>query len=124
EGNGAALYEGGELLAIILPWSGVNRFHGYARDSIGEGPVAWEIGTHNALIGRFREAESYWRQWEEANPWPAIQDAFLSPDTRGLTQPNQPFAIQGKTPASFSLCFTPPTPPCQCQRLSHSSATL
>ena len=61
EGNAAALYEGGVLLAIIPPWSGTNGFHGYARDSIGEGPVAWEIGTHNALIGRLHEAEEIGR---------------------------------------------------------------
>lgn len=78
EGNGAALYEEGEILAIIPPWSGMNGFHGFARDSIGDGPVAWEIGTDNALIGRFRMAESYWRLWEDTNPWPSIRDSLLS----------------------------------------------
>ena len=37
EGNGAALYERDEILAIIPPWSGINGFYGYARDNIGEG---------------------------------------------------------------------------------------
>jgi Suppressor of fused protein (SUFU) len=95
EGNGAALYESDELLAIIPPWSGMNGFHGYARDSIGEGPVAWEIGTDNALIGRFREAQSYWRQWADANPWPLMQDALLSGIERTLGRHTNYYAIDG-----------------------------
>src|SRR6516225_9688842 len=49
EGNGATLYERDEILAIIPPWSGANEFHGYARDNIGEGPLAWELGSDNVL---------------------------------------------------------------------------
>src|SRR5215470_7220780 len=37
EGNGAALYERDEILAVIPPWSGTNGFCGYARDNIGNG---------------------------------------------------------------------------------------
>jgi hypothetical protein len=95
EGNGAGLYEDGELLAMIPPWSGMKGFHGYARDSIGDGPVAWEIGTNNALIGRFREAESYWRQWEDANPWPSVQDALLSGVESALGRHANYYAIDG-----------------------------
>jgi hypothetical protein len=93
EGSGAALYEGGELLAIIPPWSGRKSFHGFARDSIGQGPVAWEIGTHNALLGRFHEAESYWRQWEDADPWPSIQSTLLSGIEKSLGQHSNYYAI-------------------------------
>jgi hypothetical protein len=95
EGNGAALYEGGELLAIIPPWSGMNGFNGYARDSVGEGPVAWEIGPQNVLVGRFRQAESYWRQWEDGNPWPALQDALLSAIEKTLGRHTNYYAIDG-----------------------------
>jgi hypothetical protein len=95
EGNGAALFEGSELLAIIPPWSGSNGFHGYARDSIGEGPVAWEIGTHNVLIERIREAESYWRQWEDTNSWPSMQKALLSGIEKALGRHSNYYAIDG-----------------------------
>jgi hypothetical protein len=78
EGDGAALYEGGEVLAIIPPWSGTNGFHGYARDCIGEGPLAWEITSDNTLTGRFREAQAYWQKWKSADPWPSVQEALLS----------------------------------------------
>jgi hypothetical protein len=95
EGNGAALYENDELLAIIPPWSGMNGFHGYARDNIGEGPLAWEIGTDNVLINRFREAESYWRKWEHDNPWPSIRDAQLSSVEKTLGRHANYYAIDG-----------------------------
>jgi hypothetical protein len=95
EGNGAALYEDDDLLAIIPPWSGMNGFHGYARDSIGEGPVAWEIGTDNSLIARFREAEAYWRKWEDGNPWPALQDVLLSAVEKTIGRHTNYYAIDG-----------------------------
>jgi len=73
----------------------MNGFHGYARDSVGEGPLAWEIGTQNALIGRFREAESYWRQWEDTNLWPSMQDALLSAIEKTLGRHTNYYAIDG-----------------------------
>jgi hypothetical protein len=78
EGNGAALYEGEEILAIIPPWSGTEDFWGYARDSIGEGPVAWALCPDNAILPRFLEAQSYWRKWDDEQLWPSIQSALLS----------------------------------------------
>ena len=78
EGNGAALYERDEILAIIPPWSGIKGFYGYARDAIGDGPVAWELDPNNVLIERFKQAQSYWRQWDGNELWPSIQSAQLS----------------------------------------------
>lgn len=78
EGNGAALYEGDELLAIIPPWSGFEGFAGYARDCIGDGPVAWELAADNVLVERFADAELYWQQWDDDTLWPSIQSRLLS----------------------------------------------
>ena len=78
EGNGAALYEREQLLAIIPPWSGPNDFHGYARDNIGQGPVAWELGPDNALIERFNQAQTFWRRWDDKEFWPSIQSSQIS----------------------------------------------
>ncbi len=64
EGNGAALYEREEIVAIIPPWSGVKGFAGYAREAVGEGPLAWELRSDNALLERFERAGEYWRGWE------------------------------------------------------------
>jgi hypothetical protein len=78
EGNGAALYERDEILAIIPPWSGTNGFHGYARDNIGQGPVAWELRSDNVLFERFKQAQSYWQKWEDQEFWPSIQSSQIS----------------------------------------------
>ncbi len=78
EGNGAALYERDEILAIIPPWSGIKGFYGYARDAIGDGPVAWELDRDNILIGRLEQAQSYWRKWDGNELWPSIQSSQMS----------------------------------------------
>jgi hypothetical protein len=78
EGNGAALYERDEILAIIPPWSGTEGFHGYARDNIGQGPVAWELGSDNVLFERFKQAQSYWQKSGDNEFWPSIQATQIS----------------------------------------------
>jgi hypothetical protein len=78
EGNGAALYERDEILAIIPPWSGTKGFHGYARDNVGEGPVAWELGPNNVLFERFNRAQSYWKKWDDKEFWPSVQSSQIS----------------------------------------------
>jgi hypothetical protein len=78
EGNGAALYERDEILAVIPPWSGIRGFYGYARDAVGDGPVAWELDPKNVLIERFEQAESYWRKSHGNELWRAIQSSQMS----------------------------------------------
>lgn len=95
EGNGAALYEGDELLAIIPPWSGAKGFSGYARDSIGDGPVAWEIGPDNVLIERFQQAQTYWSKWDEEDLWPSIQAAIMEPIEAAIGRHSNYYAIDG-----------------------------
>ena len=75
EGNGAGLYERDEILAIIPPWSGVKGFLGYARDSIGLGPVAWELRPDNVLFKRFDQAQSYWQKWDDEEFWSSVQSS-------------------------------------------------
>jgi hypothetical protein len=95
EGDGAAIYEGDELLAAIPPWSGMGGFQGYARDAIGEGPVAWEITADNALVDRFREAENYWQQWDEGDARTTIQESLLSGIEGTLGPHKNYYAIDG-----------------------------
>lgn len=95
EGNGAALYEEDEILAIIPPWSGMEGFHGYARDNIGDGPLAWELSADNVLLERFEEAEAYWHQWDDENLWPSIQSALLERIEKSLGAYSNYYAIDG-----------------------------
>jgi Suppressor of fused protein (SUFU) len=76
EGNGVALYEADDLLAIIPPWSGVKGFDGYARDAVGTGPLAWELSAENVLRERFAKADEYWQLWD-GNLWPRVQAELI-----------------------------------------------
>src|SRR5262245_2212807 len=95
EGNGAALYERDDILAIIPPWSGTKGFHGYARDNIGRGPVAWELGPSNALCERFKQAQSYWRKWQDKEFWPSVQSSQISQLERVFGRHTKYYAIDG-----------------------------
>ncbi len=95
EGNGAALREGELTLAIIPPWSGTNGFHGYSREAVGEGPVAWELDPDNVLLERFREAASYWAQWDDDKLWSEIQPDLLSRIEDALGKHANYYAIDG-----------------------------
>jgi hypothetical protein len=95
EGNGAALYERDEILAIIPPWSGIKGFHGYARDNIGQGPVAWELAPDNALFERFERAHSYWRKWDDDKFWPSVQSSQISQLEKVFGRRTNYYAIDG-----------------------------
>ena len=106
EGNGAALYERDEILAIIPPWSGTNGFYGYARDNIGNGPVAWELSRDNVLVERFNRARSYWRKWDDNEFWPSIQSSQISQLEKVLGRHTTYYAIDGdKWPPKAMMRF-------------------
>ena len=80
EGNGAALLEGSELLAIIPPWSGTEGFHGYARDCIGESRLAWPLPNHPQLQRRLARAAQFWLSFRDpqTDPFRALQQQQLT----------------------------------------------
>ena len=81
EGDGVALFERGELLAALVPWSGKKGFPGYARDAIDRGPGAWDLRPAEVLGRRFADAVAYWAEWDRpqgpAHPWVRMQEAAL-----------------------------------------------
>lgn len=95
EGNGAALYENDQIIAIIPPWSGSEGFHGYSRDNIGEGPVAWELSPDNVLIQRFADAEAAWARWDADDFWQSIQTSLISLIEKVLGKHSNYYAIDG-----------------------------
>ncbi len=95
EGNGAALYDEQQPLAIIPPWSGTEEFHGYASECLGEGPVAWELTEDNVLFDRFRAARDYWRQWEGGQVWREVQSTLMRDAESQLGTHSNYYAIDG-----------------------------
>ncbi|MFL5385305.1 MAG: suppressor of fused domain protein [Longimicrobiaceae bacterium] len=96
EGDAAALLQGDELLAVIPGWSGHGGFHGYARDCVGQSPLAWELGPENAMHERVRRAEEAWAAWDaEPGPWPPLQEAATAALAAQLGPYSNYYAIDG-----------------------------
>jgi hypothetical protein len=97
EGDAAALVENGEVLAVVPCWSGQNGFDGYARDCIGQSPLAWELEPDNVLLARIGRAADYWRSWDddENNPWTEVQDSQIEAYSQQLGNYDKYYAIDG-----------------------------
>lgn len=79
EGDGAALLERGAIVAIIPAWSGQSDFSGYARDCIGTGDFAWELGAQNEMPARIASAREFFNSWHATvNPFQTLQPELLS----------------------------------------------
>lgn len=75
EGDGVALLERGQPLAVIPGWSGFEGFHGYARDAVGQQELAWELAQALEGLGpRIESARRYWEWRARDDSWPSIQD--------------------------------------------------
>ena len=77
EGNGVALYEQGELLAVLPPWSGMDGFAGYARDCRSEHLLCWPLPQAEHLQRRIINARQYWQLWQTSNPFADYQEQWL-----------------------------------------------
>lgn len=96
EGNGAALLEAGEPLAIIPPWSGIGGFHGYARDCTAENNLCWPMPTSDIMPDRIRAAQQYWSLWDDEDFWTKFRDSLTAPIGKALGGPETKYyAIDG-----------------------------
>jgi len=79
-GDGVALLEKGDVLAVIPPWSGKAGFAGYARDCALSSPLCDPLGSpqhdHDGIFTRLARAAAFWESWDH-NPWPAIQQGLM-----------------------------------------------
>ncbi|MFC0866073.1 suppressor of fused domain protein [Sphaerimonospora cavernae] len=79
EGDGVALFENGELLAVIPSWADMDRgMPGYARDAVGESPYAWPLAeAMEGLSSRVAQARAYWRWREARGSWASFQQFVM-----------------------------------------------
>jgi hypothetical protein len=79
EGDGVAILENDELLAVIPGWSDMSRgMPGYSRDVIGQTPFGWSLDDAMEGLGpRVEAAERFWRWRADQGGWAAFRQAAL-----------------------------------------------
>ncbi len=97
EGDGAALLERDEILAIVPGWGGVKGFEGYARDCTAQTPLCWPLGSPatNVLFARVARARDWWASWDKGNPWLPVQAGNIEALERALGSHTNYYAIDG-----------------------------
>jgi len=104
DGEGVALLEEGDILAVLPPWSGVKGFAGYARDCVLESPFCEPLGTPetNPLVFRLlAEAARFWNDWDETT-WPKLQERFLTSFRKAFGRERQVYEVgQDRFPPSL-----------------------
>jgi Suppressor of fused protein (SUFU) len=79
EGDGVAILENGEPLAVIPGWSDLSKgMPGYSRDVIGQTPFGWSLDDAMEGLGnRVRQSAQFWRWRASAGSWALFQQALL-----------------------------------------------
>jgi hypothetical protein len=79
EGDGVAVLERGELLAVLPGWSNMAKgLPGYSRDVIGQTPFGWSLSdAMEGLRPRTAEAAEFWRWRADESAWAGFQQAVL-----------------------------------------------
>jgi hypothetical protein len=95
EGNGAALVEQDAILAVIPPWSGVDGFHGYARECAAENEIVWPMPPNGVLEARVDFARSFWNDWTEGQLFQREQPRLIEYLTKRFGTNHRYFAIDG-----------------------------
>lgn len=96
EGDGAALLDDDEILAIIPGWSGEGDFNGYARDCTSPSLLSWPLEDDSVLYERVERANDYWNSWgQEEGPWQVVQDGQVEAYARHLGPHQKYYAIDG-----------------------------
>ncbi len=117
EGDGVALFENGDLLAVIPGWSDMSKgMPGYSRDVIGQTPFGWSLDdAREGLGGRVREATDFWRWRLDQQAWAQFQQgmlghllARLGPGARywDVSGQRQPLAGVSERPPSGRRTYT------------------
>lgn len=79
EGDGAALLEGGQPLAVIPGWSDMDRgLPGYCREAVGRSPFAFALDDEIDHLGpRILQARAFWEWRNGPGAWEGFQQSLL-----------------------------------------------
>lgn len=104
EGDGAALLENGEIIAVIPSWGGKGGFNGYSSSCKGEGEFAWELNQSNEMHQRVEDSKDFWSSWEdEISPFQINQSKILDVYTEFFGASEKYFAIDDEEGAPRGL---------------------
>jgi hypothetical protein len=80
EGDGLALVERGEALAVMPGWVDPQAgFPGFSRDAVGRTRLGWEFDTTvDALAAKVRLADRYWAWRTKEDSWSGYQQTMLA----------------------------------------------
>ena len=105
EGDGLALVEAGEALAVIPGWVDPEAgFPGFTRDAVGRTRLGWEFGdTIEALAARVRLADKYWTWRATKDAWSGYQQTMLTRLVERLGEGTRYWAADGGTMPSLGV---------------------
>jgi Suppressor of fused protein (SUFU) len=112
EGDGGAVLENGQLLAVIPGWSDMAKgMPGYSRDIIGQTPFGWSLDdAMEGLAPRAEKASAFWKWRDSSGSWGGFQQAVLGHLLSKLGPgANYWDAAAGKQPV-VGVSERPPTP--------------
>jgi hypothetical protein len=112
EGDGVAIFEGSELLAVLPGWSDMSRgMPGYSRDVIGQTPFSWSLDDAMEGLGpRVAAAAEFWRWRADPAAWAAFQQAVLGHLLARLGPGAKYWDVGGGKQPPVGVSERPPTP--------------
>ena len=110
QGDGAALLEGDDILAVIPGWSGQDGFNGFARDCNGTSELCWELEKGNVLSEQVHSALDFWKAWDSSpTPWERVQQSVIESVEKSVGAHKKYFAIdRGEWPPMGLLQISVP----------------
>jgi len=112
EGDGAAILENGELLAVIPGWCDLDAgMPGYSRDVIGQTPFGWSLDDAMEGLGlRVKQSAQFWRWRASAGSWVLFQEAVLGHLLNRLGPGGGYWDVSGGRAPAVGVSERPPLP--------------
>jgi hypothetical protein len=112
EGDGVAILEHGEPVAVIPGWSDMSTgMPGYGRDIIGQTPFGWSLDqAMEGLVPRIEAADQYWRWRADPANWASFRQAVFGHLLGRLGPGGRYWDVSGGQQPLAGVSERPPTP--------------